>query len=75
MNHFSRNAPKPQPASAAFLLKTAGADGEMHVIRLDASGPLQEHEGFEAYLRDRRDWFAEYVAQEKADRQGLKNDE
>lgn len=59
----------------AFLLKTGRADGDMRVIRLDASGPLQEHEGFEAYLRDRRDWFAKYVAQEKADRQELKSDE
>jgi hypothetical protein len=59
----------------AFLSRKVGADGEMKVVHLDSDGPIGKHKNLEAYLRERRDWFAEAVAEEKADRAGLSDDE
>ena len=59
----------------AFLTQEVGADGEMKVIHLDSDGPVGKHKSLEAYLRSRRKWFAAAVAEEKADRAGLSNDD
>lgn len=63
------------PHVVAFLSQKVGADGEMRVVHLDADGPLGKHKNLEAYLRSRRKWFAEAVAEEKADRAGLSDDD
>jgi hypothetical protein len=55
----------------AFLTKTADHDGEMRVAHFDASGLLGDYINFETYLRDRCKWFKENLTIEKADRQGL----
>ena len=63
---------KSEDQVIAFLTKTVGDDGEMKVVRLDVSrGVIEEHQNLEKYLRDRCDWFAHYVAKEKADRKGF----
>lgn len=59
----------------AFLTRKVGADGEMRVVHLDADGPLGKHKNLEAYLRSRRKWFADALADEKADRAGLPDDD
>ena len=59
----------------AFLTQKVGTDGEMRVVHLDSDGPLGRHKNLEAYLRSRRKWFAEAVADEKADRAGLTDDD
>jgi hypothetical protein len=63
------------PHVVAFLTQKVGPDGEMRVVHLDADGPLGKHKTLEAYLRSRRDWFASAVAEEKADRGGLPDDD
>jgi hypothetical protein len=63
------------PHVVAFLTQKVGADGEMRVIHLDADGPRGKHKNLEAYLRSRRKWFAEALAEEKADRAGLSDDD
>lgn len=61
--------------AVAFLTKTVKKDGEMKVVDFDTDGPPVEYENLEDYLRSRRDWFAEAVAEERADRAGLSDDE
>lgn len=62
------------PHAIAFLTRQV-ADGEMGVIDFDNDGAVKTYPNLEAYLRARRDWFAKFVAREKADRAGLKGDE
>ena len=59
----------------AFLTRNVGADGEMEVVHLTAEGPIGEHKNLEEYLLARRDWFASELAREKADREGLSDDD
>lgn len=59
----------------AFLTHNVGAEGELAVIHLDAKGPLGEYENLEAYIQSRRDWFAGALADEKADRARLSDDD
>jgi hypothetical protein len=61
--------------AVAFRTQKVGLDGEMEVVHVDARGVLGEYKNLEEYLRDRRDWFADYLAGEKADRAGLSDDE
>jgi hypothetical protein len=63
------------PHAIAFLFNRVGDDGEMEVMDFDNDGPVETYQNLEAYLRDRRDWFASEVAKEKADRAGLTDDE
>lgn len=59
----------------AFLIKTVDDDVEMKVLHFDTEGPLGEYKNFEEYLKDRRNWFKQSLATEKADREGLTDDE
>lgn len=63
------------PHVVAFITQNVGADGEMRVVHLDSDGPLGKHKNLEAYLRDRRKWFADALDEEKADRAGLPDDD
>jgi hypothetical protein len=58
-----------------FLTRQVEADGEMAIVHLDAEGPLGEHKNLEEYLLARRDWFAGELARQKADREGLSDDD
>jgi hypothetical protein len=59
----------------AFLTRKVGADGEMEVVHLAAEGTIGEHKNLEEYLLARRDWFASELAQQRADREGLSDDD
>jgi hypothetical protein len=59
----------------AFLPKKLGEDGEMEVVHFEARGPMGNYKNLEEYLRARRDWFADTLAKEKADRAGLSDDD
>jgi hypothetical protein len=61
--------------AVAFLTKNVARNGEMEVVHFDSNGTLGEYKNLEEYLRDRRDWFAAAVAEEKADRTGLSDDD
>jgi SMI1 / KNR4 family (SUKH-1) len=61
--------------NVAFLRKTADAAGEMKILNFDSGGPLTEHPDFETYLRERLAWLEESLANEKADRAALRDDE
>lgn len=59
----------------AFHTKKKGKDGEMRVFDFAASLEPKEYASLEDYLKRRRDWFAKYVAREKADRAALSDSE
>jgi hypothetical protein len=61
------------PHAIAFLTQRV-ADGEMEVIDFDYE-VVKTYPNLEAYLRARRDWFAKFVAREKAARAGLSADD
>ena len=63
------------PHAIAFLTETVAEDGEMEVMDFDNDGPIETYPHLEAYLRARRDWFANAVSEEKADREGIADDE
>jgi hypothetical protein len=58
-----------------FHTKKKAKDGEMKVVDVAASLEPKEYKNLEDYLRRRRDWFAKYVAREKADRAALSEGE
>jgi len=45
------------------------------VVHFDSDGVPGEHKDLAEYLRERRDWFANALAEAKADRDGLSDDE
>ena len=62
------------PHVVAFLTQEVNG-GEMQVIDFDNEGSEKTYPNLGAYLRARRDWFAKYVAREKADRAALSTDD
>ena len=59
----------------AFLTKTADSNGEMKVVHFDTNGPLGEYDNLDDYLISRRDWFKQSLEEERADREGLSDDD
>jgi hypothetical protein len=66
---------KQDASVLAFRLNKPAANGEFPVVSLDGGGVLGEYGSFESYLKERRQWFADSLATEKADRAGLSDDD
>ncbi len=62
------------PHAVAFRTQEVNG-GEMEVIDFDNEGSVKTYPNLGAYLRGRRDWFAKYVAREKADRAALSDND
>jgi len=61
--------------AVAFKIREVAKNGEIPVVHFDSDGVPGEHKDLAEYLRERRDWFANALAEAKADRDGLSDDE